>query len=112
MGIITLEDILEEIVGEINEDSRREISKIVKVKNGFYKIPGEATIRDVNRKLSWNLPEDNEVSTMAGLVVAQIERIPEEDEEFSFDNFIFKITKKENNQIVMLKVKKIEAAIS
>lgn len=108
LGIITLEDILEEIVGEINDDNRRGVAKITKIKNGFYKVAGEAPIRDVNRKLNWELPEDNEVSTIAGLVVDKIERIPEEEEEFAIDGFIFKILKKENNKIVTLKVKRIK----
>ncbi len=108
LGIITLEDILEEIVGEINDDNRREVAKIIKVKNDFYKVPGEAPIRDVNRKLNWELPEDNEVSTIAGFVVDKIERIPEEEEEFTIDGFMFKILTKENNKIILLKVKKIK----
>lgn len=107
VGIITLEDILEEIVGDITDEDDKPV-KINRFKDGSYKISGELPIRDINRKLNWNLPENDEnASTLAGLVISRIERIPEESEEFIFDDFSFKILKMRQNKIVFLKVKKI-----
>jgi Mg2+/Co2+ transporter CorB len=115
MGIITMEDILEEIVGELEEeeDSRSKTNqskpKIIKCKDNSYKIYGELPIRDINRKLSWNLPEDDEdASTLAGLLIARAERIPEEKEEFKFDGFTFKVLKIQENKIGLMMVKKLE----
>ena len=107
VGIITLEDILEEIVGSMADKEENEIQQIVKISNGCYKIFGELPIRDINRKLNWNLPEDEEdVSTLAGLVIAKIKRIPDEKEKIKLNNFIFTIVKKKHNKIILLKVKK------
>jgi len=107
VGIITLEDILEEIVGNINEREIRRKSKISALKNNYYQIPGDFPIRDINRKLNWNLPEnDDKFSTLAGFIIEKIQRIPEVKEEFKIDGFLVKIIKKQHNQIISLKVKK------
>ena len=114
MGMITMEDILEEIVGDLEqkEDNRNKLNRtklrITKFKDGSHKIPGELSVRDINRKLDWELPEDDEnASTLAGLLIARVERIPEEGEEFEFDNFKFKVLKVEENQVEYLRVKKL-----
>ncbi|MES2678160.1 MAG: CNNM domain-containing protein [Pseudomonadota bacterium] len=108
MGVITLEDILEEIVGDIDEkDDNQTRLSITKFKDGSHKISGELPVRDINRKLGWDLPEDDEnAATLAGLLIARAERIPEEKEEFEFDGFTFKVLKMHQNKIVFLKVAK------
>lgn len=108
VGIVTLEDIVEEIVGHVGEKEVRKKPKIIKLKNKYYEIPGDFPIRDINRKLSWNLPDDDEqFSTLAGFIIEKIQRIPEEKEELEIESFSIKIMKKEQNQIISLKVKKI-----
>ena len=116
MGIITIADILEEIVGDLEEAEdkqnkvRRAKVKITKLKDNSYKISGELSIRDINRKLNWELPEDNDnVSTLAGLLISKIERIPEEKEEFEFSGFKFKVLKIQENRIGYLRVEKVVA---
>lgn len=106
MGVITMEDILEEIVGNLGEnDDAQTRSNITKIKDGSYRISGELPVRDINRKLNWDLPEDDDqASTLAGLLIARIEKIPEEKEEFEFDGFSFKVLKTSHNRIVSLRV--------
>ncbi|MCU7611373.1 HlyC/CorC family transporter [Anaplasma capra] len=100
-GAVTLEDILEEIVGDISDE--HDVvpeSFITAISNSEYCISGEAPIRDVNRELGWNLPE--EASTLAGLILHEVERIPEEGETFRLYGFSFKILKKNGNIISLV----------
>ncbi|MDB2550491.1 CNNM domain-containing protein [Rickettsiales bacterium] len=106
-GIVTLFDIVEEIIGEFNESESK--NNITKLPNNYFKINGKVPIRDVNRELNWNLKEDDDnSSTIAGFVIANIGKIPEQNEEFKFDGFQFKILKKQNNQIKTLSIKKLQ----
>ncbi|MCE3255357.1 MAG: Co2 transporter containing domain [Rickettsiaceae bacterium] len=109
MGVITLEDILEEIVGDLDaKEDNQTRNSITKFKDGSYKISGELPVRDINRKLNWNLPEDDEgTATLAGLLISKSEKIPEEGEQFEFDGFRFKVMKIYNNRILFLRVHKI-----
>ncbi len=106
MGVVTMEDILEEIVGDLDEEDRPNRLGIKRFKDGSYKISGELAVRDVNRKLNWDMREDENASTLAGLLISKIERIPEEKEEFEFDGFFFKILEVKDNKIVLINAKK------
>jgi Mg2+/Co2+ transporter CorB len=72
--------------------------------DNVYYIEGESTIRDINRQLHWNLPS-KEATTLAGMIVNEIERIPDEGEEFSMYGFRFKILKKDKNIITVVEVR-------
>ncbi len=104
-GLITLEDILEEIVGEITDehDTDDELEQN-KDARGNYDIDGAATIRDVNRSYDWNLP-DEEANTVAGLVIYEAQMIPNNGQVFSFHGYRFQIVKREQNRITKLKVR-------
>ncbi|WP_370452070.1 HlyC/CorC family transporter [Amylibacter sp. SFDW26] len=104
-GLITLEDILEEIVGEITDehDTDDELEKSKDAK-GNYEIDGAATIRDVNRSYDWNLP-DEEANTVAGLVIYDAQMIPNIGQVFSFHGYRFQIVGREQNRITKLKVR-------
>lgn len=104
-GLITLEDILEEIVGEISDehDDEEELARKRDV-HGNYLIDGTATIRDVNRSFDWSLPDD-EANTLAGLVIHEAQMIPEPGQVFSFHKMRFEVAAREQNRITKMKVR-------
>ncbi len=106
-GLITLEDILEEIVGEIaDEFDTHEEEQIAATEDGAYIVDGVMTIRDLNRAHDWNLPDD-EANTVAGLVIHEAQMIPVEGQVFSFHGFRFEVMTKDENRIATLKIRKL-----
>ena len=103
MGIITLEDIIEEIVGDIEDEHDIKIKGAKKSKEGKYTINGNVTIRDMNREFGWNLP-DNNASTLAGLIFYEVKTIPEPGKIFSFYGFRFEIINAKKNHIELVEV--------
>ncbi|MEX0301231.1 MAG: HlyC/CorC family transporter [Leisingera sp.] len=104
-GLITLEDILEEIVGEITDEFDPAEENIVKkTADGSYLVEGAATIRDVNRATEWNLPDD-EANTIAGLVIHEAQMIPTKGQVFSFHGFRFEVTDREGNRVTGLRIR-------
>lgn len=107
LGMVTLEDILEEIVGDIKEREDLSEINIIKVKSGAYKIAGNILIRDINKKLDWDLSEEDAYNLTA-FVISRLGRIPEERENFVIDNFYYEVLKKKGNDLILLKVKRIK----
>ena len=106
-GLITLEDILEEIVGEIaDEFDQDDDGQITPTEDGAYVVDGGMTIRDLNRAHDWNLPDD-EANTIAGLVIHEAQMIPNEGQVFSFHGFRFEVVEKAENRLAVLKVRKL-----
>ena len=103
MGIVTLEDIIEEIVGDIEDEHDIKIKGAKKSKDGKYTINGNVTIRDMNREFGWNLPDKN-ASTLAGLIFHEIKTIPEPGKIFSFYGFRFEIINVRKNHIELVRV--------
>lgn len=102
-GIVTLEDVLEEIVGEIDDEQDAETSGIVTLDNGSYIVDGTVTVRDLNRELDWNLP-DEDYTTIAGLIIYESKMVPEKGQSFSFFDCRFEILERERNQITSLRI--------
>lgn len=105
MGVITLEDILEEIVGDIQDEYDEELSGVTRFKDGSATVRGDIAIRDLNRAMDWKLPDDEAV-TIAGLVIHESQTIPTAGQAFAYHGYRFEILTRERNQILSLKVRK------
>ncbi|MBI1205861.1 MAG: DUF21 domain-containing protein [Azospirillum sp.] len=103
MGVVTLEDILEEIVGDISDEHDVTVAGVQVEPCGSYIVDGWVTIRDLNREFEWRLPDD-EASTIAGLVLYEARRIPEVGQVFTFYDFRFEIIGRQRNQITSLRL--------
>ena len=103
MGVVTLEDILEEIVGDIQDEFDEIVEGVRAQKDGSVIVNGEVPVRDLNRALDFNLPDDEAV-TIAGLVIHESQTIPDPGRVFSFYGYRFEILSRQRNQITSLKV--------
>lgn len=104
-GLITLEDILEEIVGEITDEfDVAEVEALKPESDGSYLVEGAMTIRDLNRMADWSLP-DEEANTVAGLVIHEAQSIPTVGQVFSFHGFRFEVVERQQNRLTKLKVR-------
>ncbi|KEP69937.1 membrane protein [Thioclava dalianensis] len=104
-GLLTLEDILEEIVGEITDEFDPKAERSLKpTEGGDYIVDGAMTIRDLNRETDWSLP-DEEANTVAGLVIHEAQTIPTEGQVFSFHGFRFEVAARKDNRLTKLKIR-------
>lgn len=105
LGLITLEDILEEIVGEIEDEHDEDMpDPITRLDDGSIEIDGGMTIRDINRAMDWMLPDD-EANTVAGLVIHEAQMIPEPGQIFHFHGFRFVVIERTENRLTRLRVR-------
>ncbi|MBZ0162811.1 MAG: HlyC/CorC family transporter [Notoacmeibacter sp.] len=105
-GLVTLEDILEEIVGEIADEHDIEVQGVKHEADGSVVVDGSVPIRDLNRALDWDLP-DEEATTIAGLVIHETQTIPEEKQAFTFHGKRFVVMKREKNRITKLRIRPV-----
>ncbi len=102
-GLVTLEDILEEIVGEIEDEHDETILGVLREADGWIHVDGDVTVRDLNRAMDWDLPDEQAV-TVAGLVIHEAQTIPEPGQKFHFFGHRFEILRRQRNQITALRI--------
>ena len=107
-GVVTLEDILEIIVGDIDDETDTHTPKIVKNSNGSYNVPGTTTLRTLNRTLGLDLPDGESYSTLAGLLLHHAKSIPQEGQSFLVGHVRIDVTARMGNQITALTVRILE----
>ena len=106
MGVISLEDILEEIVGDIQDEYDEELEGVSRLKEGGAVVRGDVAIRDLNRAMDWKLPDDEGPVTIAGLVIHESQTIPNQGQAFAYHGYRFEILAKQRNQLQSLRVEK------
>ena len=106
-GLVTLEDILEEIVGDISDEHDIAVQGVRPQPDGSVNVDGSVPIRDLNRAMDWDLP-DEEATTVAGLVIHEARIIPEPGQAFTFHGFRFQVLRKNRNRITALRITPVE----
>jgi len=109
-GLITLEDILEEIVGQIVDEHDAQDVAVRIQPDGSVNVDGAIAVRDLNRQMDWNLP-DQEATTIAGLVIDEAQTIPEPGQAFTFYGYRFEILRKSRNKLTAIRIKPIAETI-
>lgn len=104
MGLVTLEDILEEIVGQIDDEHDKKEKMLLPSGDGSLRIDGDMPVRDLNRETGWDLPDD-EATTIAGLVIHEARAIPKPGQVFVFHGFRIRILARHRNQLTLLEIK-------
>jgi Mg2+/Co2+ transporter CorB len=102
-GLVTLEDIIEEIVGDIKDEHDAGATGVRRLRDGAVQVEGAVPIRDLNRVMDWRLP-DEEATTIAGLVIHEARAIPEVGQAFTFYGFRFEVMRKQRNRVTSLKI--------
>jgi len=107
MGLVTMEDILEEIVGSIDDEHDRPDTMLRQRPDGTLEVSGALSVRDLNREMGWNLPDD-EASSVAGLVIHEARVIPEIGQVFEFHGLRFRIMSRQKNRLLQIRISPLD----
>ena len=102
-GLVTIKDIVEEIVGDITDEHEIAVPGVRVLPDGSVNVDGAVPIRDLNRAMDWNIPDD-EATTIAGVVIHEARSIPEPGQSFTFHGFRFQVLRKNRNRITALRI--------
>ena len=102
-GVVTLEDILEQIVGDIHDEHERASAPAERLPDGSYRVAARANIDELNEALDWSLPK-RDYETVAGLVLATLHRIPRAGEEFQIDGYSITVLESDARRVVSVKI--------
>ena len=108
MGLVTMEDILEEIVGAIDDEHDRPDNMLRRRPDGTLEVAGALSIRDLNREMGWSLP-DSEASSIAGLIIHEARVIPDIGQVFEFHGLRFRVMSRQRNKIMQIRISQIDA---
>lgn len=104
-GIVTLEDLIEELLGEIHDEYDKDVEMLHKVNEGWYVLEGNLQIKELNQNLALDLPEDPSYTTVAGFLISILDKIPAEREEIRYGSFVFIVDKVLGNKIARVSLK-------
>ncbi len=105
-GMVTLEDLLEEIVGELGDEQEEEVPPIRALADGSYSLEGSISVKDLNDSLGLELPEQPDYNTLAGLILTRLGRIPVEGEELAVEDMFFSIERVEDRRVVRVRARR------
>jgi CBS domain containing-hemolysin-like protein len=103
VGIVTVEDIVEEVVGEIRDEHDRTLDTVERLPDGSYRVAGRANIDELNEALDWSLPKQD-YETVAGLVLATLHRIPRTGEEFQIRGYTITVLEADARRVAAVKI--------
>ena len=103
-GIVTLEDLIEQIVGEIQDEHDVEVDSVVSHVDGSIRIDASISVRELNERLSLNIPETGQYVTLAGFLLAQSGRLMKEGEEVTFEENTFRVDQMISRRIMRVRL--------
>jgi CBS domain containing-hemolysin-like protein len=108
-GMVTLEDLLEEIVGQLSEEQEEEVPPIRTLADGSYLLSGSISVKDLNDNLGLDLPEEPDYNTLAGLILTRLGRIPAEGEELLVEGLLLRVERVSHRRVVRVKARPVPA---
>jgi len=110
-GIVTLEDLIEELLGEIHDEYDEDVEMLHKVNDSSWILEGNLPVKELNRNVGLDLPEGSSYTTVAGFLLSVLDKIPIEKQEISYGNLRFRVEKMHGNKISKVSMKLPQSSI-